>query len=79
MVCRALIRVRSHVLLTRLAPVVELNSRRALDNRCHTRRGFLLRGLSNTCPQAGATRGIALRDGQMSDKPKLKPRSAVNR
>ena len=35
------------------------------------RRGFLPRGLSNTCPQAGVVRRLVLRDGQVSDKPKL--------
>ena len=47
------------------------HSRRALDNRRLVRRGFLPRGLSNTCPQAGVLRRPVLRDGQVSDKPKL--------
>ena len=44
----------------------------AFDNRSSTGRGFLPRGLSNTCPQASATRTPARLDGQVSDKPKLK-------
>jgi len=39
-------------------------------------RGFLPRGLSNTCPQAAAMRGVVSSRGQMSDNPKQEQRAA---
>ncbi len=51
----------------------------AFDKHHHVRRGFLLRGLSNTCPQVGVTHRPALRAGQMSDKPKRLPSSGLLR
>lgn len=33
-------------------------------------RGFLHRGLSNTCPQVSAVRRVVMSHGQVSNKPK---------
>ena len=42
----------------------------AFDNHRLTPRGFLPRGLSNTCPQGSVMLRPVARDGQVSDKPK---------
>ena len=40
-------------------------------------RGFLPRGLSNTCPQVCATRSAVASHGQVSNKPKHQPTSVA--
>lgn len=40
-------------------------------------RGFLPRGLSNTCPQVCATRSAVASHGQVSNKPKHQPTVAT--
>jgi hypothetical protein len=55
-------------------PTVRLHHYRhravATSDHRGTARGFLPRGLSNTCPQVCATRGTVASHGQVSNKPK---------
>lgn len=55
-------------------PIPIRHSDRAFNDRRGVRRGFLPRGLSDTCPQAGADRRLpACPPGQVSDNPKQLP------
>ena len=47
------------------------HNRRAFDDGHRIRRGFLPRGLSNTCPSGRCASDRVSSDGQVSDKPKL--------
>ncbi|MGQ3051679.1 MAG: hypothetical protein ACT6S0_07830, partial [Roseateles sp.] len=45
-------------------------NRHSFERHRHVRRGFLPRGLSNTCPLFGAIRTTGMSRGQVSNKPK---------
>ena len=53
-----------------IAALLRTCNRHSFERQRHVRRGFLPRGLSNTCPQIGAARTAGMSRGQVSNKPK---------